>query len=85
MLHSVPHAGQGSAAAASQQGTLKAVANLASCFYTFDDNFELAASPLPQRLIPEFGKARARLLSALSAADKRGLFTGTVAGDLLNR
>ena len=46
---------------------------------------QLAASPLPQRLIPDFGKARTRLLDALAAADKRGLFNGTAAGDLLGQ
>ncbi len=46
---------------------------------------QLAASPVPHAFQPAFTAARSGLLRALAAADGRGAFTGTPAGELLDR
>ncbi|EFJ41941.1 hypothetical protein VOLCADRAFT_119569 [Volvox carteri f. nagariensis] len=58
---------------------------LARTFFTFEDQFELATSPLPHAFLPEFVKSRSELLRVFLAADRRGLFQGTPAGEMLDR
>ncbi|KAG2423055.1 hypothetical protein HXX76_015571 [Chlamydomonas incerta] len=80
---------RGKAAAAQAPAPLQrppeGVHRLARDFFAFEDGFELAASPVPHAFQPEFTAARRRLLAALAAADGRGLFGGTPAGQLLER
>ncbi|GLC34215.1 hypothetical protein PLESTB_001610000 [Pleodorina starrii] len=61
------------------------VERLSRTFFTFEEGFELAASPLPHAFQTAFVEARAELLRVLGAADRKGLFRGTTAGDLLDR
>ncbi|KXZ53780.1 hypothetical protein GPECTOR_6g698 [Gonium pectorale] len=61
------------------------VERLARTFYAFEEGFELAASPVPHAFQPEFVRSRAQLLRLLGAADRRGWFKDTPAGQLLDR
>jgi hypothetical protein len=48
------------------------------------ENFEVAASPVPHLLLPAFRAARAELLRALRASIAAGDFEGTAGGELLD-
>ncbi|KAG2434321.1 hypothetical protein HYH02_012343 [Chlamydomonas schloesseri] len=77
--------GVGADAHVHHQRPPEGIHRLARDFFAFEDGFELAASPVPHALQPEFTGARRRLLALLAAADGRGLFAGTPAGQLLER
>ncbi|GIL85106.1 hypothetical protein Vretifemale_13735 [Volvox reticuliferus] len=61
------------------------VERLARVFFTFEERFELAASPLPHVFQTEFVQSRWELLRLFRQADGRGLFKDTPAGQLLDR
>ncbi|KAF6254878.1 cytochrome P450 [Scenedesmus sp. NREL 46B-D3] len=52
-------------------------------FLTFEENFEIAASPIPHLLLPAFRQSRSRLLSMFRESLAAGDFTGTVVDQLL--
>eukprot|EP00879_Flechtneria_rotunda_P018291 GHRR01019188.1.p1 GENE.GHRR01019188.1~~GHRR01019188.1.p1 ORF type:complete len:508 (+),score=214.12 GHRR01019188.1:966-2489(+) len=52
-------------------------------FLVFEEQFEVAASPVPHLLLPKFRKAKHQLLSMFKASLAAGDFKGTMVGQLL--